>query len=145
MTSAGIPRARGGGSRNTQRCSTLPSTPALAMGDDGGATGVAEPASAAAASQPSGQNQRRQSARLQRDEDPELVALLALTECQLPADSQRAMLDARPVEKEAALQVHTRVSCAARCFDHKDGIAWSRLTFGEGGGTQPGYLARSRS
>ena len=135
MTSAGIPRARGGGSRNTQRCSTLPSTPALAMGDDGGATGVAEPASAAAASQPSGQNQRRQSARLQRDEDPELVALLALTECQLPADSQRAMLDARPVEKEAALQVHTRVSCAARCFDHKDGIAWSRLTFGEGGDT----------
>ena len=100
------------------------------MGDDGGATGVPEPASAAAASQPLLQNQRRQSARLQGGEDPELVALLALTECQLPADSQRATLDARPVEKEAALQVHSRVSCKAGCFDHKDGLAWSRLTFG---------------
>eukprot|EP01043_Picozoa_sp_COSAG02_P078505 COSAG02_NODE_17706_length_986_cov_1.099211_1_plen_251_part_10 len=102
------------------------------MGDDGGATGVPEPASAAAASQPLLQNQRRQSARLQGGEDPELVALL---EAQLPTDSQRATLDARPVEKEAALQVHSRVSCKAGCFDHKDGLAWSRLMFGEGGST----------
>lgn len=131
MYPAGSARARACGGVEPPDCSTVPSASALAMGDDGGATGVAEPASQARASQPSAQNARRRSARLDGDEDPELVALTA---ADLPAHSQRAALDARPVGKEEEFQVGTRVSCLAKCFDSKDGLAWSKLTFGEGGG-----------
>ena len=103
------------------------------MGDDGGAARVAEPTSLAAAAQPFAQNRRRQSARLNEDEDVELVAL---TQAQLPADSQRSVLDAKPVDENDLLQVGSRVSCQASCFDHMHGVAWSRLTFGEDGGTE---------
>ena len=72
------------------------------MGDDGGAARVAEPTSLAAAAQPFAQNRRRQSARLNEDEDVELAAL---TEAQLPADSQRNVLDAKPVDEEDLLEL----------------------------------------
>lgn len=75
--------------------------------------------------------QRRQST--VDDEDAELGALDLASE--LPAISQRAELDKQPVNKKDHHQVGTRVSCAARCFDSKQGLAkWSRHMFGEGGG-----------
>ena len=67
-------------------------------------------------------------------EDPELAALMLSTE--LPAVSQRAELDEQPVKKQDHFQVGSRVSCAAKCFDSKQGLAkWSRQTFGDGGST----------
>ena len=101
------------------------------MADRSGAAAAAEPAAAAAASQPSSQNQRR-SSRLSTDDDDELVSL---AEEELPAVAQRRALDAAPVEADDYLQVRSRVSCEARCFDTKGGTSWSRLTFGEAGST----------
>ena len=67
-------------------------------------------------------------------EDPELAALMLSAE--LPAVSQRAELDEQPVKKQDHFQVGSRVSCAAKCFDSKQGLAkWSRQTFGDGGST----------
>ena len=48
---------------------------------------------------------------------------------------QRAELDKQPVNKKDRHHVGSRVSCAATCFDSKQGLAKrSRQTFGEGGG-----------
>ena len=76
--------------------------------------------------------QRRQST--VDGEDAELGALGLASE--LPAVwSQRAELDKQPVNKKGHHQVGSCVSCAARCFDSKQGLAKrSRQTFGEGGG-----------
>ena len=80
---------------------------------------------------PRGTRQRRQST--VDDEDAELGALDLASE--LPAVSQRAELDKQPVNKKDHHQVGSRVSCEARCFDSKQGLAkWSRHMFGEGGG-----------
>ena len=89
------------------------------MADRSGAAAAAEPAAAAAASQPSSQNQRR-SSRLSTDDDAELVSL---AEEELPAVAQRRALDAAPVEADDYLQVRSRVSCEARCFDTKGGTS----------------------
>ena len=69
--------------------------------------------------------QRRQST--VDGEEAELGALDLASE--LPAVwSQRAELDKQPVNKEDHHQVGSRVSCAARCFDSKQGLAkWSRV------------------
>ena len=40
------------------------------------------------------------------------------------------------LDENDLLQVGSRVSCQASCFDHMHGVAWSRLTFGEDGGTE---------
>ena len=81
--------------------------------------------------------QRRQST--VDGEDAELGALGLASE--LPAVwSQRAELDKQPVNKKDRHQVGSRVSCAATCFDSKQGLAkWSRQTFGEGGGATHVY------
>ena len=53
---------------------------------------------------------------------------------ELPAARQRQQeLEALPVAKDDRLQVGSRVSCQARCFDSDHGTQWSRSTFGEGG------------
>ena len=90
------------------------------------------PAAAAADRRTSPILRRSERARSTVDgEDPELAALIL---SELPAVSQRAELDKQPVTEKDHFQVGSRVSCAAKCFDSKQGLAkWSRQTFGDGG------------
>jgi len=64
---------------------------------------------------------------------PQPAAFQSLPD-ELPAARQQQLeLEALPVAKDDRLQVGSRVSCQARCFDSDHGTQWSRCTFGEGG------------